>query len=73
MFILLISQGEYDEASDPSRLTRMLFWSVIFVFLLSGMLGWYQGVYVVVGISTFQSAYLLSKNKVSVIFLREYS
>ena len=39
------------------------FWPVIFSFLLSGMLEWPQGFYVVIGISAFQSAYFIIKEK----------
>lgn len=39
------------------------FWPVIFVFLLSGMLGWPQGFYVVVAVSSVQSIYFIIKLK----------
>lgn len=39
------------------------FWPVIFVFLLSGMLGWPQGFYVVIAISAIQSLYYIGKKR----------
>ena len=38
-------------------------WPVIFVFLLSGMLGWQKGFYVVIAISAIQSVYFIVKEK----------
>jgi hypothetical protein len=39
------------------------FWPVIFAFMLSGMLGWPQGFYAVVIISTIQSVYFIIKER----------
>ena len=39
------------------------FWPVLFVFLISGMLGWSPGFYVVIAISAVQSLYFIVKKK----------
>lgn len=39
------------------------FWPVIFVFMLSGMIGWPQGFYVAIMISAIQSIYFIIKNR----------
>ena len=39
------------------------FWPIIFVFLLSGMLGWLQGFYAVITIAAIQSLYYIVKEK----------
>lgn len=39
------------------------FWPIIFVFLLSGMIGWPQGFYAATAISAIQAVYFIIKKK----------
>lgn len=39
------------------------FWPIIFIFLLTGMLGWFQGFYIVISISAIQTIYFVVRSK----------